>query len=336
MNTNAAAPSPELFFETLQSYQRTAAIRAAVELDVFSAIGNGTRSAQEIAATCKASPRGTRVLCDYLTIRGFLTKTDERYALTPDSAMFLTRGSPAYLGGLVEFLNAPEIVNNFDSLTETIRKGTISASQNTVADENPVWETFARAMVPMMMPAAQEIAGILGVSTAGPLRVLDIAAGHGMFGIVIAQQNSQAEVVAVDWQGVLRAATENAQKLGVGGRHRTLPGDAFKVDFGDGFDLALLTNFLHHFDAATCAALLAKVARALKPGGRVAILEFVPNDDRVTPPLPASFALQMLAGTPAGDAFTLRELTGMLNAAGFAQVTSHPLHGPETLVVGRK
>jgi 2-polyprenyl-3-methyl-5-hydroxy-6-metoxy-1,4-benzoquinol methylase len=317
----------------MQSYQRTAALRAAIELDLFTAIGNGAQSAADIAAACKASVRGTRILCDFMTIRGLLTKDGDAYQLTPDSTVFLTKRSPAYLGGLIDFLNSPEIMRHFDHLADTIRKGAVSAADSNVSDDNPVWETFARAMMPMMMPAAQEIAGMLGVASAGAIRVLDLAAGHGIFGIVIAQQNPRAEVVAVDWKGVLPVASDNAAKMGVGGRHRTIAGDAFKVDFGSGFDLALVTNFLHHFDVPTNTALLSKIAGSLAPGGRVAILEFVPNDDRVSPPMAASFAMQMLAGTPAGDAYPLRELTDMLGAAGFGNVTAQQLHNPQTLVV---
>jgi ubiquinone/menaquinone biosynthesis C-methylase UbiE len=336
MTATVASPSPELFFETMQSYQRTAALRAAVELGLFTAIGDGAQSVADIAAACKVSPRGTRILCDYLTIRGLLTKTGDAYQLTPDSAMFLTKRSPAYLGGLIEFMNAPEIMGTFDRLADTIRNGTVAAESNTVADENPVWETFARAMMPLMMPSAQEMAGILCVGSAGPMKVLDIAAGHGIFGIAIAKQNAQAEVVAVDWKGVLKVAAENASKMGVGARYRMVAGDAFKVDWSGDFDLVLLPNFLHHFDVPTCTSLLTKVARSLKPGGRVAILEFVPNDDRVTPSLPAAFSMQMLAGTPAGDAYTFREYQEMLKSADFGGVTSHALHGPETLIVGTK
>jgi len=122
----------------------------------------------------------------------------------------------------------------------------------------------------------------------------------------------------------------------VGARHTGLAGDAFKVDFGTGYDLALMTNFLHHYDIPTCTALLKKVAAALKPGGRVAVLEFVPNDDRVSPPGAAMFAIQMLGGTPSGDAYTFAELSAMLKAAGFTTTAAHPLHGPETLVVGTR
>ncbi len=341
---STAHPTPDLFFDTMQAYQRTAALRAAIDLSLFTAIGDGASTVPAIAAACQASERGTRILCDYLTIVGFLTKTcpepgrgtGDAYQLTPATAFFLTRKSPAYLGGTMEFMNTADVVRHFDDLAGTIRRGSIPKSDSTVSDENPVWETFARAMMPMMMPPAQAIAEILGVADAGPIRVLDIAAGHGIFGIVIAQRNAQAAIVASDWAGVLKVATENAAKMGVGARHTVLAGDAFTADWGTGFDLALMTNFLHHFDIPTCTTLLKKVVAALKPGGRVAVLEFVPNDDRITPPGPAMFAMQMLGGTPAGDAYTLKELTAMLEDAGFGTVNGHPLQGPETVVVGTK
>jgi 2-polyprenyl-3-methyl-5-hydroxy-6-metoxy-1,4-benzoquinol methylase len=328
-------PSPELFFDTVQAYQRTAALRAAIDLDLFTAIGDGAQTVPAIAKQIQSSERGTRILCDYLTIIGFLTKQGDRYQLTPDTTVFLSKRSPAYMGGTMAFLGSPEIVHHFDDLAGTIRRGSIPKSESTVSEENPVWETFARAMMPMMMPPAQAIAEILGPAS-GPIKVLDIAAGHGIFGIVVAQKNPQAEIVASDWAGVLRVATENAGKMGVGARHKALPGDAFTVDWGTGYDVALMTNFLHHFDTETCTTLLKKVAAALKPGGRIAVLEFVPNDDRVTPPGAATFAMQMLGGTPYGDAYTLAELTAMLKAAGFSTVSGHPLPGPQTVVVGTK
>ena len=327
-------PTPDLFFDTMQGYQRTAALRAAIDLELFAAIGEGAATLPAIAKRCGAPERGVRILSDYLTILGMLSKKGDAYQLTPESAAFLDKRSPMYLGGIVEFMCAPAIVQVFDNLTATIRRGSVAAEQSSVVEENPVWETFARAMVPMMMPASQAIADILKAD--GPQRVLDIAAGHGVFGIALAQRNPQAEVVAVDWAGVLKVASENAAKMGVAARHRGVAGDAFKVDWGTGYDLALMTNFLHHFDRETCTSLLRKTAASLKPGGRVAVLEFVPNDDRVSPPMAASFALQMLGGTPAGDAYTFRELSAMLGAAGFGGVTQHALQGPETLLVGTR
>ncbi len=329
-----SAPSPALFFDTIFAFQRSAALQSAIDLDLFTAIGDGARTVPALAKACGAPERGIRILCDFLTTVGFTTKSGLTYDLTPDTALFLTKRSPAYLGGTAEFLNSRQVTLNFQSLTDTIRRGTPAASL--MVTENPAWVQFARAMVPMMMPAAQAIAELLAIKTAGPVRVLDLAAGHGIFGIVLAQHNPEVEVVAVDWAPVLEVATENAVRMGVGSRHHLVPGDAFNVDFGTGFDVALVTNFLHHFDAATNVAFLAKTARALKPGGRVVLLEFVPNDDRVTPPLAARFSLVMLAGTATGDAYTLPELQAMLTQGGFSTVTAHPTGGPETVVIATK
>jgi 2-polyprenyl-3-methyl-5-hydroxy-6-metoxy-1,4-benzoquinol methylase len=329
--TTQTMPTPDLYFDTIWGFQKSAALKTAIDLELFTAIDKGARTVSEIAAASGASERGIRILCDYLVTIGFLVKTAGAYSLTPESAAFLSKQSPAYLGTTARFLYSTTMMQEFDQLTDTVRTGTTHAS--VVTDEHPVWVEFARAMVPMMMPPAHAMADILGVASAGPIRVLDIAAGHGTFGIVIAQRNPQAQVVASDWAPVLTVATEHAQAMGVGDRFQTLPGDSFKVDYGTGFDLVLVPNFLHHFDADANVALLRKVRTALKPGGRVAVLEFVPAEDRISPPMAARFSLMMLASTPRGDAYTLSELREMLTRAGFSNITAHPLEGPQTVIV---
>ena len=331
-------PSPELFFETINAYQRTAALKAALELEVFTAIGEGARTAQEAAARCQTSERGMRILCDYLVIHGFLTKEGAHYGLTQDSAVFLDRRSPAYLGGAVEFLLAPKLTAGFADLAAAVRAGgTVLPEGGTVAPENPVWVKFARAMAPMAALPAELIAQLLKVSEAGPLRVLDIAAGHGLYGIAFARANPRAEVVALDWPSVLEVAKENARAAGVEGRYRTVEGSAFEVEYGGGYDYVLLTNFLHHFDPPTCEALLRKVHASLAEGGRAVTLEMVPNEDRVSPPIPAAFSLMMLGSTPAGDAYTFAELERMFAAAGFSHSELHQLPPTlEPIVVSRK
>jgi ubiquinone/menaquinone biosynthesis C-methylase UbiE len=331
-------PSPELFFETVNAYQRPAAIKAALELDLFTAIGDGKKTAQELAAQCEASERGIRILCDYLVIIGFLTKEDGRYSLTPDSAMFLTRRSPAYMGDTLDFLLSPALISGFDDLAAAVRKGgTLMPEGGTVAPENPVWVKFARAMSPMMAMPAQLIAKLVSTGTDRKLNVLDIAAGHGLFGIAIAQQNPHASVVALDWPGVLEVAKENARRAGVSDRYSTIEGSAFDVDYGDGYDLVLLTNFLHHFDPPTCESLLRKVHASLAEGGRAVTLEFVPNEDRVSPPGAASFSMVMLGSTPSGDAYTFSELERMFKNAGFSHSELHPLvASPEQVVISHR
>lgn len=325
-SSTAQQPSPQIFFQTINAYQRTEALKAAIELEVFTAIGEGNATIAEIAKRCQTSEKGMRVLCDYLTMMEMLTKQDDHYGLTLDSSVFLDKRSPAYLGGATEFLSSPMLTKGFSQIADAVRKGgTAIENDGTIGPDNPIWVKFARGMAAMMMMPAQLIAKLVDPNADRKLKILDIAAGHGLFGISFAKNNPQAEIHAVDWKAVLEVAKENAQNAGVADRYHTIEGSAFDVEFGAGYDLVLVTNFLHHFDQPTNETLLRKVHAALADGGRVATLEFVPNDDRVTPPDSAGFSLVMLAGTPSGDAYTFAELERMFANAGFSRSTIHPL-----------
>lgn len=322
----AQQPSPQLFFQTVNAYQRTEALKAALELETFTAIGEGNATAADIAKRCGASERGTRILCDFLCIMGFLNKEGNRYILTQDSAIFLDGRSPAYLGGAIDFMCTEKLTGNFRDFAEVVRKGgSLDEEGGTVAPDNPIWVKFAHGMAPLMAMPAQLMAKLVDPSANQKLKILDIAAGHGLFGIAFATNNQRAEVVALDWPKVLEVAKENAQKAGVSDRYSTIEGSAFDVEFGKGYDLILLTNFLHHFDPPTCETLLKKVHDALDDGGRAVTLEFVPNEDRISPPDAAAFSVMMLGSTPSGDAYTFSELDQMFRNAGYSRNENHDL-----------
>jgi 2-polyprenyl-3-methyl-5-hydroxy-6-metoxy-1,4-benzoquinol methylase len=333
----AEAPlNPGLVFDMVQAHQRSAALKAAIDLDVFRAIGEGPGDVASIARHCKASERGIRILCDFLVINGVLAKAEGRYHHTPTSAVFLDPASPACMASIAQFMSNPALLESYDHLADVVRNGRTSLpGQGTVEPENPVWVQFAEKMAPMMAPMAAPLGAVVLEGKTGPMRILDIAAGHGLFGIEIAKQNPEAHVTGLDWAPVLRVAIENAKKAGVHDRYDMLPGSAFEVDFAGPYDAILLTNFLHHFDKPTCVGLLKKVRDSLKPGGRAATLEFVPNEDRVSPPMPAAFSLTMLTSTEAGDAYTLSELTAMYTEAGFTAINGQPIPmSPHTVVMG--
>jgi ubiquinone/menaquinone biosynthesis C-methylase UbiE len=316
----APPPTPERIFQTLTAYQQTAALKAGIELDLFTAIAEGDDTTAKLAARAQAAERGVRILCDYLTISQFLGKCpDGRYTLTQESALFLDRRSPAYVGGIAEFLSGAHLGDAFRQFTASVRKGgTVLEAEGSMTADHPMWEDFARGMASIMRPAAADIAEVVGIDGMEPCKILDIAAGHGIFGITLAARNAQAEVYALDWQNVLAIARQNAETAGVAARYHLMPGSAFEVEYGDGYDLVLFTNFFHHFDPPTCETLMRKAHAALKPGGRAVTLEFVPNEDRVTPPVEAAFALVMLGTTPAGDAYTFSEFDRMFRNAGFS------------------
>ena len=336
--TAQAAPpaaSPERIMEMIGGFERTAVIKAAIELDIFSAIAQGSVTALQIAMARGAAERGVRILCDYLVTEGLLTKDDHHYGLAEDSAAFLVKSSPMYIGSVVDFLASPHMKQSLDGLTESVRKGGCASERSDgLSPNHSMWVDFARAMMPMMFLPAQRVAAEL---PGGVRKALDIAAGHGLYGIMVAQRNPEARVVALDWPNVVELAQENAHRFGVGERFRTLPGSAFEVNFGTEYDVVLLPNFLHHFDAPTNEALLRKAHAALRPGGQVAVVEFVPNADRVSPPWAAQFPIKMLAGTPAGDAYTMDELRGMLAAAGFSDIRRKDLEPtPATLILAAR
>ncbi len=319
-------PSPAIFFDTINAYQRTAALRTALELDLFTHVFEGLRTAPALAAACQASPRGMRILADFLTTLGFLRKHQDQYELTSDSEIFLNSRSPGFLGGTVEFLLTAELCACFQNLTAAVRRGgTALSDEGTVSHDNPIWVAFARSMAPLMQLPARLLADLIGGDTGKPLRVLDVAAGHGVFGITIAQRSPRAHITALDWPNVLAVATQNAQAAGVADRHSLLPGSAFDIAWGGPYDLVLLTNFLHHFDIPTCEKLTRKSFTGLAPGGRAFTLDFIPNEDRVTPPAAAGFALTMLATTAHGDAYTFAEYQQMFANAGFARSELHAL-----------
>lgn len=320
-------------FDIAMAYQKTAALTAAVRLNLFSVIGEKTLSLHDLAVSTKASGRGLRILSDYLVVIGLLEKRGPNYALTQVARTFLDEASPLAMGRIVDFVAAPEILDLF--LTDPssyVRQGGSSGLANLLPD-HPVWVRFAKAAAPFAATTAKRVAAYVAAFPELPYTVLDIAAGHGLFGIEVAKVSPEALVTAVDWAAVLTVAETNAKAAGVADRLNFLAGNALDIDWGSDFDLVLLPNFLHHFDFETCTALLRKVKSSLAPGGHAIGIDLVPNEDRVSPPTPATFAFFMLATTPGGDAYTASELDQMARNAGFRGATVRPLAPtPQSLI----
>jgi hypothetical protein len=324
-------PNPTLIWDTITAHQRSAALRAGVELGVFDALGDGAATAVELASRAGVAERGMRILCDFLTIHGLIAKTDGRYSHTPASAVFLDSRSPASMAPTLPFLMNEKIMRSAQLLAETIRHNRTALEEPLAGDEVREWVIFARSMQPMMAAPAEFIAGVI-MSGGIPKRILDIPASHGLFGMAVARVAPECEIVAQDFPSVLEVTAENARAAGI--PITLLPGSAFTVDLGTGYDAVIVTNFFHHFRVEDNIYLMKRFRAALRPGGRMLTLEFVPNQDRISPPAPASFSLMMLANTPAGDAYTMAEYGEMLDAAGFGarEIMDVPM-SPQQLII---
>jgi cyclopropane fatty-acyl-phospholipid synthase-like methyltransferase len=338
MTQHAPEVTPDLFWETMVAFQRSAALKTAIDLEIFTKIGEGNSTAAEIASAAGAAERGVRILCDSLTVMGFLTKSGNSYALTDASAAFLDKKSQMYIGSAVNFILSPQQRRGFDDLTNAVKNGGSSVTGDASMDpESEMWVEFARSMAPLMFPTAQAVAEHVGFDIDRELKVLVVAAGHGIYGIMVGKRYPNAQIYGADWNNVLTVAKENAEKFGVAGRYHTIGGDAFESDFGTGYDVILVPNFLHHFDVPTCERFIRKLDASLAEGGKIMTVEFVPNDDRVSPPPSAMFSIVMLAATPGGDAYTYPELKQMFENSGFANneiIELHPM--PQHLIVSTR
>jgi len=329
MNPISANP----VYDVCLSYQKTAAMNAAIKLDIFTTIGEQRLSADQIAKAVDGSLRGVRILCDFLCVIGLLDKDTGIYKLSDDAKRFLDRSSPYCLSDIIDFFAAPETVSLVMSDPSSyVKTGGASGLAN-LSSDNPVWVKYAQAMVPFASVEAKRTAAYLSKRAMHPLNVLDVAAGHGLFGIEVAKLRGDASVTAIDWANVLEVAKKNADSACLGNRYKTISGDAFELDWGNNYDLILLPNILHHFDPDGCVHLLVKARQSLCAKGSVFVIDMMPNPDRVSPPEQAAFAFLMLATTPKGDAYTCAEYETMAKAAGLTLIDSmRLLPTPQTLL----
>ncbi|WP_394821805.1 methyltransferase domain-containing protein [Pendulispora albinea] len=327
--------SPRLFIDTIHAFRRTAMIAAAIRLDIFSHIAEGATTARALAQSVSVSPRGIRILCDCLAVNGFLSKRGDAYALTADAAAFLDRRSPTYLGSLADYIASDLQWEAFRDIVPAVRRGgTVLPNGGILDPDHTSWTQYARSMSPMLRRPAHEVARMLAGETSGrPVRVLDLAAGHGLFGIALAQANPRAQVVALDGVQPLAIARAHAEAAGVAERYTTLAGDARQLDFGGPYDLLLVANLLHCFDREACDGILRRLRASAAPGARLAIVDFVPLDDRTGSRDGVEFALIMLCLTPAGDAHTFEELAAMVQRAGFHAPELRPIAASPMSVV---
>ena len=313
--------SPERIMQFADGYAPPLIVEAAIRLGVFDLLDQGAQNLGEIAEHTGSSRRGLRALLNAMVGLGLLAKdADARYALVPESAMFLVSGKPAFHGAF--FLLASEaMLPHWGRLTEIVRTGRSAHRINQEADGSRFFLRFAEDIFPMHFPSARRLAEALGVArAAGPVPVLDLAAGSGVWSIALARQSPHVRVTAVDWPAVIPITKKVAAREQLAERFRFVAGDLLEVDFGSGYSIATAGHILHSEGEERSRRLLAKTFDALAPGGTLAIAEILVDDDRAGP-LPALlFAVNMLVHSEHGDTFSLGEIGSWLGGAGFVNV----------------
>ena len=333
------AVTPERVTQMAWSFAATVLMHTAVQTKAFDVLDTGPRTIAEVADATGCSVRGVRALLESLLGFGLLARQGDRFSLVPDVAAFLVRGKPGFLGGLFMHING-QILQQWMHLPEIVRTGKPIKAVN---QHNQGAEFFAKFVEDLFnlnyagaAALADALAPELAAQDGGAINVLDIAAGSGVWGIAIAKRMPRAQITALDWKEVTPVTRSVAAKNGVGDRLRTIEGDLNEVDFGRGYHLVTLGHILHSEGEARSRKLLKKVFDALRPGGLVAIAEFVVNDDRSGPVYPLLFAVNMLANTDEGDAYTFGQMGRWLKEIGYTDPRQIAIPAPSPILVARK
>ncbi|HZT60152.1 MAG TPA: methyltransferase [Pyrinomonadaceae bacterium] len=333
-NTRPQAPTPlEQIWQMSFSFTPARVLTTALQLGLFSHLAAGHSTAAGVAAAAGSSERGTRMILDTLTSFGLLTKAGGRYELTPHARQYLVRESADYVGGLAE---SGALLDSWSHLTECVRTGKPfrRVEERQMAEE--FFPMLVRTLHVLHREPARRTAEALGAgSDAKGLRVLDVACGTGVWGIAFAEADPQTRVTAQDFPGVLPTTREYVERHGLSERFDYLAGDLKEVDFGEAqYDVALLGNIVHSEGERSSRELFRKLRRALRAGGRVVVIDMIPNDARTAPPHALAFALNMLLNTEVGDTYTRAEYTEWLNEAGFPRVETADIGSHSPVIIG--
>jgi SAM-dependent methyltransferase len=328
--------SPATVMEDLTGAWRARTLVAGVELGVFSQIAAGKRTVKEIAEATGTSPRGVASLLDALTAIGYLRKAGMRYTLQPISAEFLVPGGKDYVGALAHALSLTW--DAWKHLPEAVRSGRPAETVNVAEKGKQFFPKLVASIFPGNFAAATVAVSRFPEKELRKIhKILDVAAGAGAWSLAFARAIPEARVTTVDFPEMTPITREFAEKFGDAARYNYLEGDLRVVDFGrDMYDLVILGHIIHSEGEKHGKELLRKSHAALRPGGKLLIAEYVPNDARTGPEMPMLFGLNMLLQTEEGAVFTFREYGGWLKSAGFRKVAAIPVPPPTTIILATK
>jgi ubiquinone/menaquinone biosynthesis C-methylase UbiE len=340
--TTVEAPpvSPEPLMQMIQGLQVTAIVQAAVQLGIFDRLAEGKNQIGSIASGVAADERGTRILLNALAALGIVETSDGTYALSPLADAFLVSSRPTYLGGMLNIMAGRWAWAAYPRLADAVRAGGTILEEHAETPGHEFWEAFAPSSVGVAMPAANALAEILGPWAAehDGLEVLDIACGSGLYSLALLAQQPSAKTTLLDWANVLELTRANVEKMSLTERTSYIEGDVFEVPLGGPYDLVFASHIFHHFSEERCLELLRRLHDTLKPGGRLAINDFVPSGSRpADEPFPFLFSVIMLTWTREGEAYPLSTYERLLAEAGFGRVEVHPSIGmPSSFMIAER
>jgi SAM-dependent methyltransferase len=337
MTTPVTPPvTPERIMQFAWGYVPPLVLEAAIRHRVFDVLDAGPKTISDVQKETGASTRGLTAVMNALVGMNFLAKDKQGlFSLTPESSAFLVSSKPGFHGGLIRH-GSEQLIPKWLHLNQIVETGQPETSVNQEGMGGDFFQRFVNDILPLSYPAAQSLSRHLNANGAAAARVLDLAAGSGVWGIAMAQGSEQVQVTAVDWPEVLPVTRKTVERFGVASRFSFIAGDLLQVDFGSGHTVATLGHILHSEGRERSRSLLEKTFHALAPGGTIAIAEFLVNADRTGPLNGLFFAVNMLVNTDSGDTYSFEEIASWLKDAGFTNARTLDAPGPSPLILATK
>ena len=316
--------SPSALLQLSGGYWSTCALHAGVKLDLFTPLAASEMSATQLAQQTGADVRGITMLLDALAALELLVKNGDSYSATTFAAQYLNSASPDYLGHII--MHHHHLMAGWAHLDEAVISGRPLRKRMSGSAEDTVRESFLMGMFNLAMLLAPKV--IPEINLAGRRRLLDLGGGPGTYAIHFCQHNPELSAVVYDLPATRVFAEKTIERFGLSQRITFNDGDFLSKGIEGRFDVAWLSHILHGEGPAGCAVILEKAMAALEPGGMILVQEFILDDSRDRPLFPAMFSLNMLLGTPDGQAYSEGELLTMLVAAGACNLRRLPLELP--------
>jgi 3-hydroxy-5-methyl-1-naphthoate 3-O-methyltransferase len=318
---------PDRLDQMIRGYMPSRCILTALELDIFTAVGDGA-NAEQVGTRIHANVRGVGMLLNALVALGLLHKNGDDYKNTPESARFFVQGSKDnHRNGLLHTAN---IWHRWSTLTDAVRAGTCIPIDR---DDTPQW---TRNFIVGMQRNAKDRAPLVvkALGTARVRRILDLGGGSGAYSIAFAKACPDVQCDLLDLPEVVPLTAEYVSKAGVLGQVSLRAGNMLQDDFGSGYDIIMLNAICHMFSEKQNRDIFRRAHQALAPNGRLVVQEFILNPDKTGPQHAALFSLNMLVATATGATYSEFEYTQWMKAAGFTKVCRINLPGPSGLIMG--
>ncbi len=314
---------PGKLLETSGYYWKTCALHAGVKLDIFTIIGDELLTGREISEKLAGDERGVTMLLNALTAMNLLEKSDEKFCSAPAGKSFLSKDSPKYIGYMI--MHHHHLMASWSQLDQAVLTGKPQRSRASYSDEEKR-ESFLMGMFNMAMGMAPKIAG--EIDLADRRHLLDLGGGPGTYAIFFCKKNSNLRATVYDLPTTKPYAEKTIRKFGLSDRIDFIGGSYLEEDLQGTYDVAWLSHIFHGEGPEDCRKMIGKTVAVLEPGGMILVHDFFLNDTMDGPLFPALFSLNMLLGTPSGQAYSEKQIMDMLAEAGVKDLRRLPFKGP--------